>query len=122
MRQALEERAQAIESRAKVLAEQATYRSEAWTRSLGPPPADPRLRQAWMTQLAIVAAYRDYWDDSSLTPVAPPDECSVEQRRHANQSRQAAQRARTIVDDAYRGHAVTPRVETALTKREGPVL
>jgi hypothetical protein len=122
MRQAMTERAQAIETRAKMLAARALDRSETWTCSLGPPPADPRLRQAWMTQLAIIAAYRDHWDDCSLAPVGATDECSLNQRRHANQARQAIQRARTIVQDAYQDRAVTSRVETAVMSQERPAL
>jgi hypothetical protein len=75
-----------------------------------------------MTQLAIIAAYRDHWDDRSLAPVDATDERSIDQRRHASQARIAVRRARSISKHGRQDGAVTPRVEIAITRQEGRAL
>lgn len=59
MRTALDERHQLIEQRAVDLARTAITTGDAWTRHLGPPPADPLRRRAWFRDIAVVAAYHD---------------------------------------------------------------
>ena len=58
---ALLEREQAMEARARALAEQAVEDRHPWTRGLGIPPSEPARREQWMRQVATVAAYRDRW-------------------------------------------------------------
>jgi conjugative relaxase-like TrwC/TraI family protein len=65
---ALDDRDEAMERRARVLAEKAVEQGQAWVRRLGPVPTDPAEYDLWMRALATVAAYRDRWnivDDSS---------------------------------------------------------
>ena len=59
MRDALTQREQLIEQRARTLADTALADHAPWTQQLGPPPTDPQHRQTWQRQLQIIAAYRD---------------------------------------------------------------
>lgn len=59
MREALDDRQHLIERRASSLADAALADHAPWTRALGPPPTNPRQRQARYRQVRIVAACRD---------------------------------------------------------------
>jgi conjugative relaxase-like TrwC/TraI family protein len=61
MARALAERDQAMEERARTLADQAVESGETWVQHLGTPPARPARRERWMRELSTVAAYRDRW-------------------------------------------------------------
>lgn len=67
-RQALDERTELIESRARALAEDAVASHEAWTRRFGPRPADAGGDQAWLAAATTVAAYRDRYKITSDLP------------------------------------------------------
>jgi len=100
---ALNEREMALEQRACSLAEQAITDELAWTRQLGAPPIDPRLRAHWMRAVSTVAAYRERWNiTSDDTPLGPRDRIALDQ---AKQRRQAL----TAVQQARRLSAMTPR-------------
>lgn len=58
---ALDERDIAIERRARLLAEHAVKSGEPWVGQLGPAPSNETRRNAWIRQLATVAAYRERW-------------------------------------------------------------
>jgi hypothetical protein len=64
-RQAIAERKQLIESRARALAEQALASGAPWTRRLGTPPHDATDRERWLDAVTTVAAYRDRYDITS---------------------------------------------------------
>jgi len=97
MARALAERDRAIESRSQTLAEQAVERNAGWVRRLGRPPADPIQRAAWMSQVRVVAAYRDRWAIDGLTVVGnQADVPTIEQLGHHKRARLAAQKALTI--------------------------
>jgi hypothetical protein len=61
MAHALAERDQAMEERARTLADQAVETGESWVQRLGNPPAAPGRREHWMREASTVAAYRDRW-------------------------------------------------------------
>ena len=67
-RQAIDERKELIESRARALAEEAVASAEAWTRRLGPRPVDAG-GPAWLEAATTVAAYRDRYKVTSDLPV-----------------------------------------------------
>jgi len=97
MAQALIERDRAIEDRARTLAEQAVERNAGWVRHLGRPPADPTQRAVWMSQVRVVAAYRDRWEIGGQTVVGrEADVGSIEQIGHYKRAQLAAQKAQTI--------------------------
>jgi conjugative relaxase-like TrwC/TraI family protein len=89
---ALTERADAMNRRAHTLAEQAVAASAAWTRPLGPPPADPARHAAWLHEIAIVAAYRERWGVTSRDPIAA-DRATIEKTGHEKRAEAAADRA-----------------------------
>ena len=89
---ALTERADAMNRRAHALAEQAVAASAAWTRPLGPPPADPARYAAWLREIATVAAYRERWGVTSRDPIAA-DRASIEKTGHEKRAEAAAERA-----------------------------
>jgi hypothetical protein len=89
---ALTERADAMNRRAHTLAEQAVAASAAWTRPLGPPPSEPARHEAWLHEIAIVAAYRDRWGVTSRDPIAA-DLASIEKTGHEKRAGAAAERA-----------------------------
>jgi len=97
MAQALMERDRAIESRAQTLADQAVERNAGWVRRLGRPPADPTMRAAWMSQVRVVAAYRDRWGIGGQIVVGKEaDVSTIEQLGHHKRAQLAAQKAQTI--------------------------
>ncbi|WP_257029978.1 MobF family relaxase [Nocardioides cavernae] len=69
-RQAIDERKELIESRARALAEEAVAHSEAWARGLGPRPATATGGdEAWLGAATTVAAYRDRYKLTSDLPL-----------------------------------------------------
>jgi hypothetical protein len=118
----LKERAQAMEARARTLAERAVERGQPWARSLGPAPADPALREAWMAELATVAAYRDHWGPASEEAVRAGDEATIEQLGHAKRARAAVARAQMIAQRDRQIGKDTPPMDTVVIEQEGPGL
>ena len=66
--QALTERDQAMEGRARSLADQAVESGESWVQRLGTPPASPARRERWIREVSTIAAYRDRWHISGPEP------------------------------------------------------
>jgi hypothetical protein len=97
MARALAERDEAMEGRARTLAEQAVEARPNWVKRLGAPPADPVRRERWMRALSTVAAYRDRWH-ITVEPVLGTlaDVASTEQRNQRRRAQVAAERARAI--------------------------
>jgi predicted transcriptional regulator len=62
MARALDERDEAMQRRARTLAEQAIEQNRVWVRRLGIPPSDPLTREQWIEAVTTVAAYRDRWN------------------------------------------------------------
>ncbi len=70
---ALDERAQAIEARARRLVDQALSDREPWVQALGPAPAARIRREAWTRAVATAAAYRERWGIAGdPRPLGPP--------------------------------------------------
>ena len=62
MARGLEERDEAMQRRARALAEQAIERGMVWVRRLAPRPSDPLAREHGSKPSSTVAAYRDRWN------------------------------------------------------------
>jgi conjugative relaxase-like TrwC/TraI family protein len=93
MLQALEERDQAMEQRARTLAETAIAKRIPWVRQLGAPPADPLRREAWMADVATVAAYRERWSWDGTSLIGAQDSIhSIEQIGHHKRAQVAIDR------------------------------
>ena len=96
---ALDERVEAIEHRARELADAAIAASAPWTRApwtraLGPMPTDDARRASWLDAVTIVAAYRDRWDVRTEDPLGSPARDNLEQLGQARDVRRAIERAR----------------------------
>jgi hypothetical protein len=97
MQRALSERQTAMEYRARSLAERAVQAHQPWTIKLGQPPTDPLRHQAWLREVATVAAYRDRWNASGRA-VFPGGGAagSIERLGHYKRAKAAADRALEI--------------------------
>jgi len=94
MARALTERHEAMEQRARALAEEAVASSASWTRQLGPRPSDPATGEHWIQSASTIAAYRERWDISAAEPLGPEDAVtSVEQLGHRRRAQAAVSRA-----------------------------
>lgn len=71
MRQALDERRNLIEQRARSLADEAIRGKAPWTKALGPRPADRASRARWDEAAITAAAYRDRYGIEGRTLLGP---------------------------------------------------
>jgi conjugative relaxase-like TrwC/TraI family protein len=97
---ALDDRADAIEQRARELATAAIERGDAWVCDFGDAPTTREFYERWVLEVAAGAAYFDRWSiDESDTIV---DDVLVGHEQEAQRSRvlSAAQRARALVTPA----------------------
>jgi hypothetical protein len=102
---ALNDRADAIEQRARELAVVAIERGDAWLQDFGDAPLSAELRERWELEVAVGAAYLDRWGIDNPNTI-PDDEAANHE--------QETQRSR-VLSAAQRAYALTV-VETALAK------
>lgn len=69
MREALDERRDLIEQRARDLAADAVCTKDPWVRRLGEPPVDRRELSQWNQAVVTLAAYRDRYAITSSKPL-----------------------------------------------------
>jgi hypothetical protein len=95
MARGLEERDEAMQRRARALAEQAIERNEIWVRRFGIAPTDPRARERWIEAVTTVVAYRERWNiDDERLPIGPKGPArSIEAINQRNLARAALERA-----------------------------
>ena len=97
MARALAQRDEAMEGRARTLAEQAAENPKSWAQKLGSPPANPERRERWIRSLSTVAAYRDRWHVSGEQVLGlAAHVSSIEQRDQRREALAAAKRAQTL--------------------------
>lgn len=110
-RQAIDERKALIESRARLLAEEAIANGEAWARRLGDQPADSRSRERWVLAASTVAAYRDRY---KLTGDLPVGGRAVTDAQLADRQRalRAARTAKAATERGRRRDALTAGAQT----------
>lgn len=95
---ALAEREEAMETRARTLADQAVSTGQIWVRKLGQPPVDRWRRARWMGAVATVAAYREGWDVGHDGRILGPAEMkSVEQLSQLERAQLAVEVALALV-------------------------
>ncbi|SMX77918.1 conjugative relaxase domain-containing protein, TrwC/TraI family [Brevibacterium aurantiacum] len=80
MRQALDERADLLETRAEAVLDAAIQDHQSWTAALGPIPKDPRTQRLWRQHAKVVAAYRDRYRITEATPLGTVTVESAAQR------------------------------------------
>ncbi|MHB8290174.1 MAG: MobF family relaxase, partial [Acidimicrobiales bacterium] len=102
MARALDERADAMEARARMLATEALARQAPWTQAFGLCPVGPQA-EVWLASVATIAAYRERWDVHTRTPLGGEPKTS-EWIGHRRRAEAAVQRAIAV------GQPVTPGV------------
>jgi len=114
MAAALIERDQAMEERARTLADQAVTSGESWAQRLGNPPTAPALRVRWLREVSTVAAYRERWHISGQSPLAKRgDVSSSEQAGQRHRAQAAVTRAMALSDTGTEQQAI-PVLEAAV--------
>ena len=117
MARALAERDDAMEQRARSLAEEAIASGHAWLRPFGSLPSAPAKRERWLREVSTVAAYRDRWHiEGHGTLGAAADRENHEQTVQRKRALAAVQRAQAIGQPTVRQpihHALEPPVEVA---------
>ena len=112
MRDALAERQQLIEQRARTLADTAIAEHAPWTRALGPPPRDPRHRDAWHRHLQTIAAYRDRYGLNDDLPLGRAP-ATAGQRADAARAHDALIQAQRLAADTTPAHPARAHVHEA---------
>jgi hypothetical protein len=105
MAQALRERKELIESRARALADIAIESKSPWLRRLGVLPARRRDRERWMEAAMTVAAYRDRYQIDVRSALGPCPEV-IAQRLDYARAEAAVRRAEGISREAARAGAL----------------
>jgi hypothetical protein len=97
MATALVQREQAMEMRARTLADEAIGTGENWVQRLGTPPEAPARRERWIREVSTIAAYRDRWHITGHSAVGKQgDKSSIEQTGQCQRALAAAARAKAI--------------------------
>lgn len=99
MRATLTERATLIMRRAAAIVESALGSGEPWIAALGTPPSNTRRRSAWVSQVQMIAAYRDRYQ---ITDSIPLGDGGVDRHQPSDDQRSDAQHARAALRNAYR--------------------
>ncbi len=100
VRLALDDRASAIEQRARTLAEEAIERGDPWVSKFGDTPLTEELQERWVLEVTCGAAYFDRWkvdDPDTLLDDAP---VSHEQEAQRSRVLNATLRAITLTEVA----------------------
>jgi hypothetical protein len=116
---ALDDRADAIEQRARELALTAIERGDTWVQDFGDAPETSRLYEQWTLEVAVAAAYFDRWLIDE--PGAIPDDATtnLEQETQRNRVLGAVQRARVLtgVEDTPIARVYVPSSDDLLEPR-----
>jgi hypothetical protein len=119
MATALVERDQAIETRARVLAELAVEARHGWVRQVGIPPSDPTRREQWMREVSTVAAYRERWGHTGRSVIGnESDASSIEQIGQHRRAQASVERALAIAR-AEKAPQASPAREITVQAEKG---
>jgi hypothetical protein len=121
---ALHERDEAMERRARELAEQALAEGRPWARAMGSPPVEPSKRESWARAVSTVAAFRERWDIGADPQPLGPDSIvtSVEGLGHRRRAQVAMARAIALAGDARAEPTRGPSPATVTVSEEGALL
>ena len=124
MARGLEERDEAMQRRARALAEQAIERNEIWVRRLGIAPTDPLARERWIEAVTTVAAYRDRWNiDDDHLPLGPKvPGAEIEAINQRDLARAALDRASRLSSASEARRPEPGAVDVGLIPTGGPSL
>jgi conjugative relaxase-like TrwC/TraI family protein len=120
----LEERGEAMQRRARVLAEQAIERNQTWVRWLGIAPTEPPAKERWIEAVTTVVAYRDRWNiDDEHLPLGPKGPArSIEAISQRNLARAALDRASRLSGASEARQPEPGAVDVGLIPTRGPSL
>jgi hypothetical protein len=107
-RNAIGARIRLIESRARVLAEEAVGTGEKWVKGLGASPTEAQAQEKWLEEVAIVAAYRELYRITSDAPVGRGANSDA-QKSDRERALHAVRRARTAAGEQPACGATTRR-------------
>jgi hypothetical protein len=124
MARGLEERDEAMQRRARVLAEHAIEQNQIWVRRLGIAPTEPRARERWIEAVTTVVAYRDRWNiDDEHLPLGPKGPArSIEAISQRNLARAALDRASRLSGASEARQPEPGAVDVGLIPTRGPSL
>jgi conjugative relaxase-like TrwC/TraI family protein len=124
MARGLEERDEAMQRRARVLAEHAIEQNQIWVRRLGIAPTEPRARERWIEAVTTVVAYRDRWNiDDEHLPLGPKGPArSIEAIKQHDLARAAFDRASRLSYTSGGRHPKPEVVDVGLIPTGGPEL
>jgi hypothetical protein len=119
MAQALAKRDQAMEERARTLANQAIESGESWVRSLGTQPSTRPRREQWIREVSIVTAYRDRWHITGQSALGKQGDASSMEQTGERQRAQAAAVRALAISSAGAELQASPSHEVALEVQRG---
>jgi conjugative relaxase-like TrwC/TraI family protein len=98
---ALDDRASAIEQRARTLADEAIERGDSWVQDFGDPPEPSDAYETWFEGVTTGAAYFDRWGIDIPATILDESLVSHEQDSHRGRALDAVQRVRilTLIED-----------------------
>ena len=96
---ALDDRASAIEQRARTLAEEAIERGDHWVQNFGDPPDLSDVYETWFKDVTIGAAYLDRWEICEFEASSNEAAAYLERDGQRKRSLGTALRARSATDD-----------------------
>jgi conjugative relaxase-like TrwC/TraI family protein len=114
-RQAIAERKQLIEARARALVEEAVRTGEPWVRRLGARPDTLAERDLWLGAATTVAAYRDRYRITSDLPVGGGAESDSQRAERLRAQRAVREAARFVSAEYPEPRAATYGVEAIST-------
>jgi conjugative relaxase-like TrwC/TraI family protein len=96
---ALDDRAGAIEERARTLAKEATVRGDPWVQDFGDATTEDEFYERWILEVASGAAYFDRWEMNSPEGILDDAPASYEQEAQRRRVLGAAHRACALTVD-----------------------
>jgi conjugative relaxase-like TrwC/TraI family protein len=124
MARGLQERAEALQRRARELAERAIDQNPLWLRQLGARPSDPLSRERWLEAVKTIVAYRERWNLSD-DPRPLGSKATARSIEALNQRRLAQAAFNTAMRLTHAARTQRPEVTSVavgLTLNRGPEL
>ena len=124
MARGLEERAEALQRRARELAERAIDQNPLWLRQLGARPSDPLAAERWLEAVKTIAAYRERWSiDDDPRPLGSKGTArSIEALNQRRLAQAALNTAMRLTHAARTQRSEMTSVAVGVTLNPGPEL
>ena len=124
MARGLKERAEALQHRARELAEAAVDQNPLWLRQLGARPSDPLSRERWLEAVKTIAAFRERWSiNDDPRPLGSKGTArSIEALNQRRLAQAAVNAAMALTHETGTQRADTGTVAVGITLNRGPEL